>query len=157
MTDLWPVVDGSAILARRDYPAAPADVWEALTDPERLSRWFGETKGELRAHGEWTVTFDNGSARGTVSECVPPERFTTSWRWDHEPADQPAAEVEVTLTSNGDTTSLALRHTGVDPGSATGQAAGWYAHLEGLARQLEGAEDGDWYADFTRCLQAIKT
>jgi uncharacterized protein YndB with AHSA1/START domain len=157
MTDLWPLVDGSAIQARREYPASPADVWAALTDPERLSRWFGETKGELREHGEWTVTFDNGSARGTVRECVPPERFATSWHWDHEPADRPAAEVTVTLTPNGEGTSLALEHTGVDAASATGQAAGWYAHLEGLARQLEGVETGSWDADFARCLQAIKT
>ncbi|MBM7784544.1 SRPBCC domain-containing protein [Tenggerimyces flavus] len=155
-TNRWPHVEGGTITARCAYAAPPAEVWAALTDPDRLSRWFGTAKGDLREHGEWTVTFDNGSARGTVRECVPGERFVTSWHWDHEPAERPAAEVSVTLTPQGDGTVLELRHTGADEASAKGQGAGWYAHLEGLGHDLDGRAADDWYADFTVALQVMK-
>lgn len=155
-TSRWPSVEGETIVARHEYAATPDEVWAALTDPERLSRWFGAAKGELREHGEWTVTFDNGSARGTVRECVPTTRFVTSWQWDHEPPDRPAAELTVALTPNDGGTTLELRHTGVDPASANGQAAGWHAHLEGLGNNLAGVEAEDWYADFTIALQVMK-
>ena len=35
--------DGTEVVAvslRRRYPAEPADVWDAVVDPERLRRWF---------------------------------------------------------------------------------------------------------------------
>jgi hypothetical protein len=37
-----------SLLIRRAYDAKIADVWDAITDPERLSRWFLPVAGDLR-------------------------------------------------------------------------------------------------------------
>mgnify|MGYP002779413394 CR=1 FL=1 len=40
-----------AVVARRPYPAPAADVWAALTEPDRLRRWFLPVSGDLRPGG----------------------------------------------------------------------------------------------------------
>jgi hypothetical protein len=37
-----------SVLIRRNYDAAIADVWDALTDPDRMKRWFLPITGNLR-------------------------------------------------------------------------------------------------------------
>ena len=35
-----PVGAGRTVVLRREYRATVEDVWEAITDPERIRRWF---------------------------------------------------------------------------------------------------------------------
>ena len=37
-----------AVLIRRSYDAPNLEVWNALTDPERMKRWFYPASGDLR-------------------------------------------------------------------------------------------------------------
>ena len=41
------------LLIRRTYDAAPEDVWDALTDPDRIVRWFLPVTGDLRPGGRF--------------------------------------------------------------------------------------------------------
>ena len=45
--------DGETVTVtlQRQYPAEAADVWDALTDPERVRRWFLPLSGDLREGG----------------------------------------------------------------------------------------------------------
>jgi uncharacterized protein YndB with AHSA1/START domain len=45
-------------------PAAPAEVWKELTDPERLEEWFAtEVELDLREGGEAVFRWGDGDAR----------------------------------------------------------------------------------------------
>ena len=35
------------VIARRTYPTGQADLWDALTNPDRIPRWFLPVSGEL--------------------------------------------------------------------------------------------------------------
>ncbi|MCC2333732.1 SRPBCC family protein [Cellulomonas wangsupingiae] len=125
-------------VARRLYRAAPDDVWDALTDPERLPRWFAPVTGDLREGGRYQV---EGNAGGVVEECRQPERFSLTW----EMGDQ-VSWVEVLLAPADGGTELTLRHEAhVDPQfwEQFGPGAvgvGWDLALWGLAAHLATGE-----------------
>ncbi len=50
------------VVARRRYAGAVDEVWDALTNPERIPRWFLPISGELRLGGRYQLT---GNAGGT--------------------------------------------------------------------------------------------
>ncbi|WP_024804509.1 SRPBCC family protein [Nocardia sp. BMG51109] len=89
-------------VARRSYPTDRDDLWDALTDAERIPRWFLPISGELRLGGRYQT---EGNAGGVVEQCEPPESFAVTW----EMGDQ-VSWVAVTLTPADDGTVLELVH-----------------------------------------------
>lgn len=62
-------------------PESPAEVWEALTEPERLEEWFA-TEAELdpRPGGEGVFRWGDGDERrATVREVEQEERLVLDW------------------------------------------------------------------------------
>ena len=57
------------IVAERSYPTSADDVWDALTSPERLPRWFMPISGDLELGGRYQL---EGNAGGTIETCDPP-------------------------------------------------------------------------------------
>ena len=86
-------------------PAPRDDVWEALTDPERLEDWFAnEVDLDLRPGGGASFRWDNGEERhATVTEVEPERRL--SFEWEDE------GEVEFTLADDVDGTRLIVVET----------------------------------------------
>ncbi|WP_217518286.1 hypothetical protein [Streptomyces lunaelactis] len=39
--------EGRSLLLRRSYDASIEDVWNACTDPDRISRWLAPVTGDL--------------------------------------------------------------------------------------------------------------
>ena len=74
-------------------PAEPEQVWEALTDPERLGEWFAnDVELDARPGGEGVFRWDDGAVRvARVEEVVPGERL--GFRW----SDGEGAESRVTI------------------------------------------------------------
>jgi len=64
------------VLMRRSYRAEPAEVWDALTDPERMRRWFMPVSGDLKVGGSFQL---EGNAGGDILECDPPKRFKVTF------------------------------------------------------------------------------
>ncbi|HVS85045.1 MAG TPA: SRPBCC domain-containing protein [Gaiellaceae bacterium] len=62
-------------------PEPPEEVWEALTEPERLEEWFAtEVELDARPGGEGVFRWENGEERrGTVRELAPGERLVLDW------------------------------------------------------------------------------
>jgi uncharacterized protein YndB with AHSA1/START domain len=63
------------------FPASPREVWEALTEPERLEEWFA-TEVELDAQpgGEGVFRWGDGDERrAVVREVVEEERLVLDW------------------------------------------------------------------------------
>ena len=62
-------------------PAPPDEVWEALTEPDRLEEWFA-TEVELDAQpgGEGVFRWGDGEERrAVVREAEPGERLVLDW------------------------------------------------------------------------------
>ena len=74
--------------------------------------------GDLRIGGRYQL---EGNAGGTVESCDPPTAFT--WKYDSD-----VAWVTVTLTPDGQRTTLELRHTA----HVTDRAGSTYPTVRGL-------------------------
>jgi uncharacterized protein YndB with AHSA1/START domain len=98
-----PAGEARTAVLRRRYDAGPADVWSAITEPERLARWFLPVTGDLREGG----TFDlAGNATGEIRRCQAPTRLSLTWVY----GDRPVDEVDVVLTPADGGTILELTH-----------------------------------------------
>ena len=62
-------------------PAPPEEVWEALTEPERLEEWFAnEVELDVRPGGTGRFRWDDGDERcAVVREVEPGERLVLDW------------------------------------------------------------------------------
>ena len=114
----------------RAYDTTCRDLWDALTDPERLARWFMPVSGDLALHGRYQL---EGNAGGEITTCEPPQHLSLTWELGGE-----TSWVDVRLTADGtDRARLTLTHTAhlsdhwrdYGPG-ATG--IGWELSLLGL-------------------------
>jgi uncharacterized protein YndB with AHSA1/START domain len=65
------------VSASRSFATSPDDLWEAITNAERLARWFGSVSGDLRLGGSFQI---KGNAHGEVTACKPPEMLSVTWR-----------------------------------------------------------------------------
>ncbi|OPF70843.1 polyketide cyclase [Streptomyces antioxidans] len=135
------VSDGEArtVLLRRTYDAAVEDVWDACTDPERISRWFLPVSGDLKPGGHYQLT---GNAGGEILRCEPPRLLTLSWLFGEDPG---FSEVEVRLTAEGgERTVFELEHIAVVPPEMWDRfgpgavGVGWDGALLGLTLHLTG-------------------
>jgi uncharacterized protein YndB with AHSA1/START domain len=90
-----------SVLLRRSYDAAAEDVWDAVTDPDRVKRWFMPLSGDLRPGGKFQL---EGNAGGEILTCEPPRLLKVTF-------GGPTSVVELRLSEAGDTTTLELEHT----------------------------------------------
>src|SRR6266508_5865410 len=66
------------VVAERRYPAGVEDVWDALTNAERIPRWFLPISGDLRLGGRYQL---EGNAGGTITACEPPRHLAVTWEY----------------------------------------------------------------------------
>jgi uncharacterized protein YndB with AHSA1/START domain len=138
-----PAGEGRQVRLRRTYDAPIEEVWDALTDPARIGRWFLPISGDYRVGG--TYQFE-GNAGGRILSCDRPNQLHVTWVFGPgEPS-----EVVVRLKPSGaDATVLELEHTAVVPDemwSEYGPGAvgvGWEGGLLGLELHLSGGSVGD--------------
>src|SRR5260370_37008673 len=62
-------------------PADPDEVWDALTEPDRLEDWFAnDVEVDLRPGGGASFRWSNGEERhATVTEVEPERRLAFEW------------------------------------------------------------------------------
>jgi uncharacterized protein YndB with AHSA1/START domain len=86
-------------------PAPREEVWEALTEPDRLADWFAnDVDLDLRPGGGASFRWSNGETRtATVTEVDPERRL--AFEWDDE------GEVAFTLDDDADGTRLTVVET----------------------------------------------
>jgi uncharacterized protein YndB with AHSA1/START domain len=135
--------DGSgervSVLMRRNYGAPIGDVWDAVTQPDRIKRWFMPISGDPRPGGAFQL---EGNAGGEILTCEPPRLLKVTF-------GGPASLVEVRLTAYGDDdTMLELEHTVPIEMAQSGAGAlyvgpGWDGALMGLGLFLRGEVAGD--------------
>lgn len=117
-------------------PAPPAEVWEALTVPERLEEWFAnDVELEVEPGGEGTFTWGNGEVRrARVDEVEPGRRL--AFRWSE---DEPEAGSETTVVFTLEEVPEGTRVTVTESAPTFEACAGhWGAALD-LQRLVGGA------------------
>jgi uncharacterized protein YndB with AHSA1/START domain len=124
------------VVAERSYPAPISDVWDALTNAERIPRWFLPISGDLRLGGRYQL---KGNAGGEIQACEPPRHLAVTWEHGGQ-----VSWVTVRLAEEAaGRTQLELEHLAhVDdkfwdqygPGAV---GVGWDLALMGLGRHLE--------------------
>jgi uncharacterized protein YndB with AHSA1/START domain len=138
---------GAAHVVRleRTYDAPVDDVWDAVTSPDRIARWFLPISGDLRLGG--TYQFE-GNAGGTILACERPNRLQVTWVFGDPTADPSILELRL-AAADGDMTRLELEHTAIVPDefwSEYGPGAvgvGWDGAALGLALHLRGGSIDD--------------
>jgi len=91
-----------AVLIRRSYDAPSMEVWDALTDPERMKRWFYPISGDLQVGGTFQL---EGNAGGEIKRCEPPSLLEVTF-------GGPTSLVVLRLSPDGEErTVLELEHT----------------------------------------------
>jgi uncharacterized protein YndB with AHSA1/START domain len=143
--------EGKAVRLRRDYDAPIDDVWDALTNPERIGRWFLPISGDYRIGGRYQL---EGNAGGQIVACERPTRLKVTWVYGEVTSDADISEVEVRLSPiDADTTRLELEHTAVVPDDRWQEygpgavGVGWDGAMLGLTLHLRGEaidDPGAW-------------
>jgi uncharacterized protein YndB with AHSA1/START domain len=144
--------DGKGVVRIEDrYDTNIADLWTAITDPDRLARWYGQVDGDLRLGGAFRMYLEGADieSTGRVEACEAPRRLLVTTRETDEsyrkgqgapPFDQ---VTEVTLTADGDQTILVIEIQGMPLDKIADYGAGWQVHAEHLAAYLTGREPSD--------------
>ena len=116
------------------------DVWAAITEPERISKWFGDsTELDLRPGGAGVFRWGDIVVRVVVEEVDPPRRFSYRWEPSHVQAGGPTTLVEFTLEEVEGGTELRLVESGFAALPAESRAEnseGWDSELAELAEHL---------------------
>ena len=122
-----------AVTLQRRYPADQADVWQAITDPDRVRRWFLPLTGDLREGGSFEL---EGHAGGDIVTCEPPRHLIVTFGGE-------SSIVDVLLSGDGQQTLLKLTHSVPIELAGSGAGAlyvgpGWDGALLGIALYLAG-------------------
>ena len=137
--------DDAEVVFDRVYDTDAADLWETLTDPERLARWFARVDGDLREGGRFTIHFDDDDVpECRITSCDAPRGYR--WEWSHATH---TSLVTVAVEPDSEGARLHLTHTRLSSGRAAGYAAGWDVYLRRLdelvaRREVQDRWSEDW-------------
>jgi uncharacterized protein YndB with AHSA1/START domain len=123
----------------RVYDTPADDLWDACTNPERISRWFLPVSGDLREGGRYAL---EGNASGTIERCEPPRHVDATWEYGGQ-----TSWIEIRLAPEaGGRTRFSLEHVAhvadevwaqYGPGAV---GVGWEQGLLGLTLHLDGSD-----------------
>ena len=125
----------SAVTLSRSYATAVENLWDAVTNSERIPRWFTGISGELDLGGRYQL---EGNAGGAITACEALSHYELTWEFAGD-----VSWVEVRLTDDGAAgIRVALTHTAhlsphwdaYGPGAV---GVGWEMGFLGLAFHLE--------------------
>lgn len=124
-------------VAVRSYDTTVDDLWEAITTPERLARWFMPVEGDLKLGGRYQL---KGNAGGTISRCERPHALDVTWEfmggtsWVTVRLDPDGAKARLTLEHIAHKDGIGEDHLKQFGPGAVG--IGWDLGLYGLERHL---------------------
>jgi uncharacterized protein YndB with AHSA1/START domain len=112
--------DRPTVTVRRTFHAPRHAVWEAMTTPELVERWYGPARYrievpelDLRPGGRWRfLNIDKGDGtvwgfHGQYQEVVPDERIVQTWVFEGAP-DETVVETATLEQRDGETTLTAI-------------------------------------------------
>jgi uncharacterized protein YndB with AHSA1/START domain len=131
----------NVVIISQSYDTDQDDLWDAVTNIERIPRWLMPISGDLTVGGSYQL---EGQAGGTVLTCDPPKNFTATWEFGGG-----VSWIDVTVSADGpDRSRLVIEHIAhVDdhweqfgPGAV---GMGWDSMVLGLAIHVATGESVD--------------
>lgn len=124
----------SAVGLSRSFDTTLEDLWDAVTDADRIPRWFAPVTGNLEPGGRYQV---EGNAGGGIVACESLSHFGLTWEFA---GDTSWVEVQVWEEEAG-RVGLALTHTALlsehwEQFGAGAVGVGWETAFLGLALHL---------------------
>src|SRR5207302_356229 len=138
-----------AIVEEITIRASATQIFEALTEPEQMVKWWGiegrfqatHVESSLRPGGEWLMrgTRQNGqpfTIRGTYREVDPPRTLVFTWLpdWQEERVE---TVVRIDLAGWDGVTTVRLTHSGLSTDTSRAAHQGWPQLLDGLRAYAE--------------------
>jgi uncharacterized protein YndB with AHSA1/START domain len=113
------------------FDQPPATVWSALTEPRRMSAWFGATvELDVRPGGRALFRWPNGGCRGATIDVVDPGRYLVL-RWlpfhqlpDGRTVPRRSGIIEFIVSPAGVGTKLTIAESHIDDAHAHQHSAG---------------------------------
>jgi uncharacterized protein YndB with AHSA1/START domain len=151
-TAAW--TDGQQLVLERVFDAPRELVWKVLTDPERVTNWWGPhgytttvEEMDVRPGGRWrwinhTTGGEDAPFKGEYLEVVPPERIVQTEIFDVPGFDDKAAINTMTLEDlGGDRTRVIARSRfpsveELEAALATGMIGGALQTYDRLAEEI---------------------
>ena len=138
-----------SLTIKRRFNAAPAKVFAAWTDPEKVKRWMGpgEVKvlnAEIDARKDgrfrWVMLAPNGEhhdVSGVYREVIANEKLVFTWAWVSTPERE--SLVTVTFKPDGSGTLMTLLHEQFfDEQARDNHNKGWTSAVDKMEQYLNG-------------------
>jgi uncharacterized protein YndB with AHSA1/START domain len=136
-----------SLTIKRRFKAAPAKVFVAWTDPEKVKHWMGpgevklvSAECDLRVGGRyrWLMRAPSGEEHdvsGVYREIIPDRKLVFTWSWKTMPERE--SLVTVTIEPDGSGSLLTLMHEQfADEDARDRHNAGWTSALDKMERIL---------------------
>lgn len=130
------------IVATCSYDTNIDDLWDAITNRDRIPRWFLPIEGDLRLGGRYQL---KGNAGGEITRCDPPRQLDVTWEFG---GGVSWVSVHLSALSDGGA-QLRLEHIAHVPDDMWNQfgpgavGVGWDMTLMGLGRHLSSGSSVD--------------
>ncbi|HTM75706.1 MAG TPA: SRPBCC domain-containing protein [Pseudolabrys sp.] len=137
-----------SLTIKRRFKAAPAKVFAAWTDPEKLKHWMGgreiasvTAQADVRVGGRYRIVMQKSGdgeqhdVSGVYREVIPNERLVFTWAWK----STPERESMVTITfkaDNGGTLMTFTHEQFFDEDARDRHQQGWSTSFEKLEKYL---------------------
>lgn len=140
------VITKPSLTIKRRFKAAPAKVYAAWSDPEKMKHWMGPSnvqkvvaECDLRVGGRYHIKMvapnDEHYVSGLYREIVPNEKLVFTWAWKSTPERE--SLVTVTFKPDGDGTLMTLDHEQFfDEAARDRHNAGWTSIMDRLENYL---------------------
>lgn len=117
------------------------DLWAAITDPTRLSRWLLTATGDLQVGGDFFAEFTSGwRGTGRIETCRPPAQLVAVMM----PGSDEETVIEAQLSETAGGVRLVIEERGIPRAELPTHTAGWQAHVEDLAGYLTDGAQPRW-------------
>jgi uncharacterized protein YndB with AHSA1/START domain len=135
-----------ALTLKRRYNAAPAKVYAAWTDPEKIARWFGpeqvvsvHSETDVRVGGRYRIVMntatDSHDVSGVYREVMQNEKLVFTWAWKTTPERESLVTVSIKPDGNGTLLTLTHEHF-FDEDARDRHQHGWSGALDKLTKML---------------------
>lgn len=130
------------VVATCAYDTDIEDLWDAITNRDRIPRWFMPVSGDLQLGGRYQL---HGNASGQIVRCVPPRELHLTWEMG---PDVSWVQVRLDELTDGGA-RLRLEHIAHVPEERWDQfgpgavGVGWDLALMGLGLHIQTGEPND--------------
>lgn len=130
------------VVLTRTFRAPVADVWAAVTEPERLARWLGTWSGDPESgEVEFRMLFEGEQPpeRFRIDACEPPRHLRITTSMEKDDGGTESWRLQLDLAEVDGTTTLTFAQDVPDPAMAENVGPGWDYYLD----RMVAAESGE--------------